>query len=349
MKLIATLGIVLLTCGCGKDKDRDDGAKKPDPTAHKASDKPAEPEKLKAPPAPPRDPELVELLKAGTDCTWDKYGMTRCESAEKMRKLAFNKQSNRTLAKSCAGALRDAEASSRGLAAICLKNFNERTQTPHLGALLDAFEAEKDPMLRTVLACATSRNNAKAAGVEDRVIGLVRKVAGEPDSDMRAGCLFASMFPAYLMARSDPPSRAAGDLALEFLHKTGHARERALEAVAQMTDRVPDACAALGQFVATDDWAPAVTAMAKLGDACTDSFEQIVATMARAMTDNKYKTRQYSATRAFLRGATLDKKQLGKLRKASKKLAKSAKAPWTKSAKEIVDLLKNYKPPASGK
>lgn len=339
---LTTIAIVLLACGCGKDEQK---GSKNQGAAATASEPVATPPEPKQPAAPARDPELAKLLKAGEECTWDNYGMTRCEAAEKVKKLAFNKQSNDELAKSCAGALKDAEASSRGLAAICLKNFNEVTQTPHLGALLDAYEAEKDANVKIVLACAASYSNASKAGVEDRVIGLVRGLMDQPDSDRLSGCLFGSTFQSYLMGKPEPPSKAVGDLALKLLAKDGFVRDRALEVVVRLNDRAPEVCAELNKRVSAEDWARSVDAMARMGDACTDSLDTVIGVMAKAMIDGKYNTNEYSATRQVLKRMTLSKAQLGKLKKGSKKQVKKAKGVWEKSAKEIATLIAEYKPP----
>lgn len=349
MSRIVLFSVVLLAFSCGKGSDNESTSTSPTNRDQPAPSKRVEPAVSKPPPAPPRDPRLTELFAAGAQCVWDKHGFTTCEAARKIEKLAFNHQSDKKLAAGCAEALTDEKPSTRGLAASCLKSFNERAKTPFMAAGLDAYEAEKQPALKLAIACALSRNNAHAAGVHDRVIALVRSLAAEPNGDQPASCLFSSLFPSYLMVKSDTPSKAAGDLALEYTQKTGRLLQRALEALPQMIDRKPEVCASLGKVAASAQWASAVQSMAKLGDACIAELNPVVEKMSEAMSEGKYNTREYSATRVLLRRMTLSKSQLGKLKRASKQLVASATGVWEKSAKEIATSLANYKPPTSDK
>jgi len=351
MRNMTIIALVTVLCfGCGKDSDKKKPEKQPaeGPAPATATDNSAKPP---APaPTAPRDPRIAELFAAGKDCTWNDSGLASCEAADKMKKLAFEQQSDSKLAASCAAALRDPEPTTRGLAAVCMSGFNDRTRIPLLAAGLDAFEAEKEPTLRAAIACAFSNGNARESGVEDRVIALVRKLAAEPGGDVPASCLLDSMFPQYLMQASEPPSKAAGDLALEMLGKEGRLKTRALEVVGLLSDRKPEVCKALAAVATSEDsWAPAVDTMATLGDACAAELDPIIDVIATAMKDNKYNTWEYQATKKLLRKTPLTKEQVKKLAPASKKLAKQVKGVFADSAKEIAASLAKYPPPAAKK
>ncbi len=345
MRRTWTIGLTaLLAFGCGKSEDK--GEQKQQPKTEESADQVETTEKEAPAPAVPRDPRIAEIFAAGKDCTWNDYGLTSCEAADKIKKLAFEHQSDDALAASCAAALTDPEPTTRGLAAACMSGFNDRTRIPFLAAGLDAMEAEKEPRMRNVIACGFSSGNARESGVEDRVIALVRKLAAEPDGDVPASCLLDSMFPRYLMQKTDAPSKAAGDLALEMLDKEGRLKTRALEAVGLLSDRKPEVCKALAKVATTSDaWAPAVDTMAGLHDACAAELDPVIDVIAAAMTDNKYSTWQYQATKKLLRYTPLTPKQVAVLKPASKKLAKKAEGVFAKNAKEIAASLAKYKPP----
>ena len=169
MHRILTVAAVVLAFACGNDKDSKPSSSAPD--NNQSANTPAPKNNKPAPDktvAAPVDPQLAELFAEGKDCTWNQYGVASCKTAKKIAKLAFNKQSNRELAASCAAALKDPTPSTRGLAATCLKSFNERTQTPHMAAGLDAFEAEivRHP---EVMECYTM------AGIWDYVLKIVTR------------------------------------------------------------------------------------------------------------------------------------------------------------------------------
>ena len=344
-----TLIALLCVASCGKDEP--DQSKKPAAKpAVGAEPAPFAGSAVKAAAAPaPRDPRIAEIFAAGKDCTWNAQGLVLCEVGDEMRKLAFEQQGDDELAASCMGALKDPEPSTRGLAAVCMKGLSDATRIPHLGAGLDAFEAEKEPTIRVAVACAFASGNARESGVEARVIALVRKLAVEPDGDVPASCLLDSMFPQYLMQASKTPSRAAGDVALEMTGKSGRLQTRALEVVALLTDRKPEVCTALARVATAADgdmWPQAVDAMAKLGDGCAAELDPIIDIMAAAMAENRYNSWQYQATRSLLDRVPLSKAQVAKLMPASKKLAKQVKGVFADNAKELATRLRKYQPPA---
>jgi len=336
---LACLALLIFTVGCSQDKSQDKQKIKP-------------PKVRSADPAPkvavvPRDPRIAELFTAGKDCSWNESGFTSCEAAKKIKKLAFQNQSDDKLAASCVSALRDPKPSTRGLAATCMNGFNDRTRIPHLAAGLDAFEAEKEPTIRVAIACAFSSGNARESGVEERVIALVRKLAAEPQDNRVAACLLDSMFPQYLLQATKPPSKAAGDVALEMLSKAGSLKARAIEVVGLLSDRKPEVCAALAKIATSgDSWAPALDTMANLRDACLADLDPVIDVVVQAMNENKYNTWQYQATRKLIRNVPLTKAQVKKLARASKKLVRQVKGVFKDSAKEINASLTNYKPPA---
>ena len=55
----------------------------------------------------------------------------------------------------------------------------------------------------------------------------------------------STLYPQYLMQNTDPPTKAAGDLALEMAKRSGPLRSRALSALGLLRDRAPEACSAL--------------------------------------------------------------------------------------------------------
>ena len=337
----------LAATACGKsEKSSTDKPAEPSPTqpTEQAGEPPLEP--AGSVPAA-RDPRIVELLAAGGDCEWNAIGLTTCDTASKLRKLAFEAQSDSALAASCVAALKDDDPKVRGLAASCVAGFNDATRGPHLAAGLDAVEAERKPEVRNAIACAFSGGNAREAGVEDRVIALVSKLASAPETEHTASCLFDSMFPQYLMAGTAPPSKAAGDLALSYLGRSGRLQQRAFDAVTLMKDRMPEVCAALEEVIkGGGDWAQAVDAMARFDAGCSAKLDTAIVAMASAMNENKYNTSEYSATRALLRRVPLTKEQVATLKKASRTLAKKAQGVFQKGAKEIADKLAKYEPPA---
>jgi len=347
---ILVLSISVLAAGCGKDdKGKAPGKQPPKPAeASAAADKAAAKPQTKAPPPAPRDPRIAEIFAAGKDCAPGEQRFARCVSADKIAKLAFENQSDDKLAASCVGALRDPDPSTRVLAAECMKGFNDRARIPHLAAGLDAFEAEKDAKVRDIIACAFSNGNARESGVEDRVIALVRKLAANPSDDRAAGCLLGSMFPQYLFGKTDPPSKAAGDLALEMARKTGSVQTRALAAVALLTDRRAEVCEALAEIVGSsgDRWGPVVEAIAKVGDACVANLEPVIDALAKAMAEGRYDAWGYQATKQLLDNIPLGTAQVAKLAPAAKKLAKQATGFNADKAKEIAARLRKYQPPA---
>ena len=225
---------------------------------------------------------------------------------------------------------------------MCLGGFNDRTRTPLMGAALDAFMAEKDPNLRHAIAWAFSSGNAREGGVEPRVIALVRQLVAAGDDDAAASWL-DSMFPRYMMQTTPPPSKDAGDLALELARKAGpHTQTRALEDAGLLVDRKPDVCAALGDAVKTAQWSPAIETMTKFSTECAVQLDGAVDVIAAKMVEGDLQP----AMKLLVERVALTKAQVARLAPAAKKMV--AKVPdWQKqNAREIAKLLAKYHPPA---
>ena len=336
------LRALLLVAGVAACKRGADKAPAPSPGSQASAIEPALVADAAPPEDVPRDPRIAALFQAGADCTWNDIGLASCDAATKMEELAFQSQNDDQLAASCLAALHDPTPTTRGLAAVCLGGFNDRTRTPLMGAALDAFAAEKDPKLRHAIAWAFSRGNAKEAGVEPRVIALVRRLVAAGDDDAAANWL-DSMFPQYMMQTTPPPSKDAGDLALELARKAGpHAQTRALEDVGLLVDRKPDVCAALADAMKTARWAPAIETMTKFPADCAAQVDAAVDVVAAKMIEGDLQP----AMKLLVQRVALTKAQVGKLAPAAKKMVAKV-ADWQKrDAKEIAKLLAPYHPPA---
>lgn len=290
----------------------------------------------------PRDPRLAELFASGRDCTWNDAGLTSCDAAKQLQELAFQNQNDDQLAAGCAAALRDPAPTTRGLAAVCLRGFTDRTRTPLLAAGIDAFEAEQDPKLRHAISWAFASCNAREAGLEPRVIALVEKLVAAGDDDGAANFL-DSMFPQYLIQSTPAPSRAAGELALALARKAGpHTQTRALEDIGLLVDRKPEVCAALGDAVHTAQWSPAIATLTKFPADCAAQLDAAVDVLAAQMRSGTYDpVMKQLVTRVALTPA-----QVGRLAPASRQLVR--KAPdWAKQdARALAKLLAPYHPPA---
>ncbi|MGN6109328.1 MAG: hypothetical protein ACTHU0_29745 [Kofleriaceae bacterium] len=335
------VGIALALASCtGKDADQAPSppvAPKPEATAQR----PAPP-----PPPAPRDPRIAELFAAGIDCTWNSAGLTTCDAATQIERLAFAHQGDRKLAASCAAALRDLTPTTRGLAAACMRGFNNSARIPLLAAGLDAFEAEQDPKLRAAIAWAFSQGDARESGVEPRVIALVDKLSTDPAGQDAARSLLGSMFPQYLIGQPGPPSRAAGDLALALARRSWAGRARAIELVGLLVDRKPEVCAVLGELIrARTEWPAAVETLARFGAACTAEIPLAVDAIEADMLARAFNVAHYSATRRFLARVPLSDLQLQRLRSASKRLVAGAGKVQRDSATQLAEQLASYEPP----
>ena len=331
--------VVLCAAACKR------GAGKP-PAPSPGSQAPAVKPAVAADAAPakdvPRDPRIAALFQAGSDCTWNDIGLATCDAADKIKQLAFENQNDDQLAASCLAALHDPAPTTRGLAAVCLGGFTDRTRTPLMGAALDAFAAEKDPKLRHAIAWAFSSDNASEGGVEPRVIALVRQLVAAGDDDAAASWL-DSMFPQYMMQTTPPPSKDAGDLALELARKAGpHTQTRALEDVGLLVDRKADVCAALGDAVKTAQWSPAIETMTKFPAECARQLDTAIDVVAAKMIEGDLQP----AMTLLVDRVALTRAQVAKLAPAAKKMV--AKVPdWQrKNARELARRLDPYHPPA---
>jgi hypothetical protein len=344
MKEIAcAMLIAALVPGCSKEDTKLEPAAAAKPADAPPAGEAAKPGK---PRAPAIDARLKPHFEAGKDCKWNEYGLANCDAATAIHKLAFENQSDPKLAASCAGALAHEDAKIRGLAAECMGGFNDRARIPHLAAGLDAFEAEKSRRIGAAIARAFSNGNAKESGVEDRVIALVRKLAQDPKGEISASYLIDSMFPSYLLQKTRPPSRAAGDLAMEMARKKGPLGHRATVALGKLHDRGPEVCKVLAGIARGDDWAAAVESMSQLEDTCADSFDPVVDRIAGQLKSGQFGLSEYAAIRQLLRRATLKKAHIAKLRKASRaRLKRERKTHFAKSAKDLAAALKDYAPP----
>jgi hypothetical protein len=342
-KFVYTMLLAALALGCSKEESKQETTATEKPTDAPPATEVAKKEKA---PAPAIDERLKPHFEAGKDCKWDKYGMAMCDASSEIRKFAFENQSDSKLAASCAACLTHDDATIRGLAAECMGGFNDSARIPHLAAGLDAFEAEKSPELRTAIAKAFSNGNAKESGVEDRVIALVRKLAKEPDGMLSASYLIDSMFPSYLMQATESPSKAAGDLAIEMAPRNDRLGERALAALSKLNDRGPEACKVIVEIAQGDNWTSAVESMCQIKGVCADGLDPVINHIADQLAKGKFNLSEYSATKQLLKRATLTKKQLKKLQKASRVLVKKArKTSFAKASKELAKAMKKYKPP----
>ncbi len=294
-----------------------------------------------------RDSRLVDIFEKGKDCKWNDQGFTSCPVSKVVHKLAFDNQGSSELAASCTNALRDSSYHVRGLAISCIRGFNDNTSTPLLALGLDAFEKEEDAGLQQALSWALG-GNATKAGIEDRVIKLVQKLAGDPSTEGQAANLFPLLFPQYLMA-SSAPSKAAGDAALAFAADGSELMQRkAIEVLGLLTERSDEVCPVLAKLTNEDLWTHAVPARAKHGEACLRDLDSTIDIIAAELSKGNFFASQSSALKRILATAVLSSAQVKKLKKASKKNKASAKAKggvFAKSASELDTLIKNYKSP----
>jgi hypothetical protein len=351
MKLhLLTLTLSLATlAACGKDEAKPE-TNPPTPapaneTAPLVKEAPPEP---KAEPVAPRDPRIVTFFEAGKDCTWDEQGHTKCPTAKEIKDLAFNNQGSSELAASCAGALTDASMAVRGLAATCMQGFNDNARTPHLGAGLDAYEAEKDPGLRRLFAWSFGNGNASKAGVEPRLIALIEKLADDKEGQIEASYFFGTMFPQYLSGNTKP-SQEAGDFALKLVKgDEGPLQDKAFEALGLLPDRAAEVCPVLVELTNAETWTKTVPPMAKVGGACLEDLDTIVGLMAEQLNTGKFFASDSMALRQLLRKASLSAAQLSTLKKASKKnLAAHKKTAYGNTAAKLVEEINAYKDPAA--
>jgi len=342
--LTLTLSLTTLAA-CGKDEAKTETTTPAKETAPLVKEAPPAP---KAEPVAPRDPRIVTFFEAGKDCTWDEQGHTKCPTAKEIKDLAFNNQGSSDLAASCAGALTDEGMAVRGLAAMCMQGFNDNARTPHLGAGLDAYEAEKDPGLRRLIAWSFGNGNASKAGVEPRLITLIEKLADDNEGQIDASYLFRTMFPQYLSGNTKP-SKEAGDFALKLVKGgEGPLQDKAIEALGLLPDRAAEVCPVLMEKTNAETWTKTVPPMAKVGGVCLEDLDTIVGLMAEQLNTGKFFATSSMALRQLLRKASLSDAQLSTLKKASKKhLAAHKKTAYGNTAVKLVDEINAYKDPAA--
>jgi hypothetical protein len=291
---------------------------------------------------PPTDPRLTELFAAAKDCKWSDEGILQsCPPTEKIRELTFQNQNDSKLGAACMAAFHDSAMPTRLMAAACLNGLNGMVQEDFAKETLDAIEAEKETPARNALAFSMGHCDPSKAKLDERVIALARKFAGEKDGEFTASSLLDMLFPQYLIGSNTPPPKAAGDLALEMARKNGTRMQvRALEVMALLKDRMPDVCAAYGEVIAGlgDDWAKGVYALADAKDACPAQVDASVDAMIKAMTANKYNTYEYQATKRYLERVPLTAAQQAKLVPPCEKFAAKADGVWKDDAKEIATL-----------
>ena len=332
---------------CGKDEAKENNSSKPPATETAPLVKVAKPEP-EAKPVVPRDPRIATLFEAGKDCTWNEQGMTECPTAKEIKDLAFNGQGSDELAASCAAALTDESKSVRGLAAMCMQGFNDRTFTPLLGAALDAYEAESDPNLRRLFAWSFGSGNASKAGVEPQLMALIGKLASDNEGQIHASYLFTSMFPQYL-ANSPKPSKEAGDFALKMAKgDEGPLRDKAIDALGLLPERAEEVCLVLSDLTTKETWTTTVAPMTKVGGACLENLDAIVGFIAQQLSTGNFWATHSMPLRQLLRKASLSKAHLSTLRKASKKnVATNKESAHSDSAKKIDAEIKAYEDPAT--
>ncbi len=357
MNTTAVLSAVLLlsltsACSNADDKSRDKPSE-----ATKSNTTTAQVDKAIAEPAPPpdtvgadkveRDPRLVELFEKGKDCKWNDQGFTSCPVSKEVHKLAFDNQGSSELAASCTDALNDSNYHVRGLAISCIRGFNDKTSTPLLALGLDAFEKEEDAGLQQALSWALG-GNATKAGIEDRVIKLVQKLASDSGTEGQAANLFSLLFPQYLMA-SSAPSKAAGDAALAFAADGSDLiQAKAIEALGLLAGRSEEVCPVLAKLTTEDLWTRSVPARAKHGEACLRDLDPTIDMIAAELSKGNFFASQSSALKRILATAVLSSAQVKKLKKASKKNKASTKArggAFATSAAKLDTLIKDYKSP----
>lgn len=288
------------------------------------------------------DPRLTELFSTGTSCMWNDEGLANCEAAKKMEKLVFENQDDSALASGCMRALGDSVISTRGLAAVCLRGFTDRVRTPLLGAGIDRFEAEPEPKIKHAISWAFSNGNANAAGVEPRVVELVRSLSDGQD-DVAAAHFLESIFPSYLAQGSAAPSKAAGDLALELAGQSGpRTQARAIEHLERLNDRKTQVCTALGDALRTEHWSAAIRTMTKFPAECATQFDAAIETLAAQMKAGKYDP----SMRSVGKSVPLTKAQVAKLAPASKVLVTKVPDWQQKDAKELAQMFDPYKAPS---
>lgn len=287
-----------------------------------------------------RDPAIAALFASGAKCTWNGGNVPSCPEPDQIHKLAFEHQSDRALAASCAAALRDPAMTTRRLAAECMGGFNDATREPLLAAGLDAFEAESDPRTRDAIAFAFSSGSARAAGIEPRALALVRKLVARGDDD-NAAHLLGLMVPMYLL-QSTTVSKPGGDLVLELARAAGpHTQARALDYLAQLTDRMSEVCRTCGDALATEQWAAAVETLTRFPSGCPDEREPAAVVVGIHMRKGRYD----SVMPTFVKRLPLTPAQVAKLAAASKVLVKLAPDWQRDDAKQLEALLDHYKPP----
>jgi hypothetical protein len=292
------------------------------------------------PPEVARDPAIAALFASGAKCTWNGGNVASCPEPDQIHKLAFEHQSDRALAASCAGALRDPAMTTRRLAAECMGGFNDATREPLLAAGLDAFEAERDPRTRDAIAFAFSHGSARAAGIEPRAIALVRSLVAHGDDD-NAASLLGLIVPMYLM-QATTVSKAGGDLVLELAHTGGwQTRARALGYAAALTDRMSEVCRACGDALATEEWASAVATLIKFPSGCPDEREPAATVIGIHMRKGSYDR----VMEWFVKRLPLNAAQVAKLAAGSKVLVKLVPDWQRADAKQLEALLDHYKPP----
>jgi hypothetical protein len=328
---------IVMVIGCGKESSSTKKETPPPTPPVAATDA--------APPPAPRDSRLVPIFEAAVkqQCTWNDIGLANisCEAEAAMREVAFQGQSDPALAASCVGALRDPDPIVRGLAAHCFGQLTNVTQSPLLGAVLDAVEAEKEPNIRTAIARAAGSANAIDAKLDERVVAMTKTLAADPTGDAAASSLLGALFPSYLAQTAPKPTPASVDLVLQLV-KSGPGKstwQRAIELAPRLVDRAAEACAALVQIAASgedDFWPRAVHSIGDLGAPCSsDALDPVIDVMVGAMQSNKYGMLEYQATTRLLERVQLTPAQNAKLEPATKQLAKQAPSTFKDQAKEV--------------
>jgi len=342
MSRAALLLAAFVAISCSKDDSIDEAKGPPPVDAARRSTTGTMPN---AKPRTPGDPRLEKLFARGEVCTWNKWGMSKCPVADEIRKLAFNHQGDKKLAAGCASALADGKLFVRGLAAACMRGFNDSARIPQLSAGLDAFEAEPNPGVRVAIAWAFSNGNAAESGLEGRVVALVGKLGSNPTQLEVASHWFRSLFPRYVLGKGKP-TRVASDFALATAKNgQGQLQITAIGVLGRLRHRADEACSLLVGLTTPELARVTVPQLARLGPACVSKLDPVIALIAKQLSTGKMYASETGGIHALLRSVPLTGKQLATLKRASKKNVANATGYRAKTARELDDRLVGYTPP----
>lgn len=288
------------------------------------------------------EPRMRSLVTAALECWPPGLEWQRCDAAEQITHLSFKSVDDAALAAGCSALLDHPRQ--RELGAICLRNLAPTTMEPHLAHLLDAFQHEHDrggsamPSTLEQLASAISHVAAAHAGLEPRVIELVRKLVAEGGGwDPLAGTIMFSLF-------DETPSRAAGDLALEFARRGyGHSQEMAFRLLPKLRDRMPEVCATMVELASAGRLRDPVMVIGDLGQACSGQLDPVVQAMVTAMEGGRYYSPEYESTEWLLSTTPLSSAQVARLLRASESLQRRAPSDLKDYAKRLVRHLREYR------